>query len=191
MLLTDNKHFLVCGRVHERAEPIGNKANLRDLIAAIGLTLAGAPLHSHWLATRHRTGRRPRCIHWKCLRFGDTLTLNNSTDAKYPWMPHSHLTDWIFISSVSIWDITPLCRFTIFSKNDFWRKLVFTILLIPADITVLPMQRFSSRARVMVVPACDHPWRHQRSRESRDHHYDAQPIYRIQRSLLPGTMHSS
>ena len=37
-------------------------------------------------------------------------------------------------------------------QNDFWIKLVFTLLLIPADITVLPMWRFSSRARVMVVP---------------------------------------
>ena len=64
------------------------------------LTRAGAPLHSHWLATRRVTGRRPRCIHWKCLRFGDTLTLNNSRDTKYPWIPQTHLTDWIFISSV-------------------------------------------------------------------------------------------
>ena len=49
----------------------------------------------------------------------------------------------------------------------------------------------SSRARVMVVPHFDHPWRHQKSRESHDHHYDAQLIYRIQKSLLPGTMHFS
>ena len=46
----------------------------------------GVPLHSHWLATRRVTGHRPRCIHWKCLRFWDILTLNNSTDTKYPWM---------------------------------------------------------------------------------------------------------
>ena len=84
-----------------------------------------------------------------------------------------------------------LCLFTIYSKNDFWIKLVFTILLIPADSTELPMQRFSSHARVMVVPTFDHPWRHQRSRESCDHHYDAQHIYRIQKSLMPGTMHFS
>ena len=64
----------------------------------------------------------------------------------------------------------------------------FTSLLIPADITVLPMRRFPSRARVMVVPPFDHPWRHQRSR---DHHYDAQFIYRIEKSLLSGTMHFS
>ena len=112
-------------------------------------------------------------------------------DTKYPWMPQTHLTDWIFISLVWIWAITPLCWFTIFSKNDFWIKLVFTLLLIPTDITVLPMQRFPSRARVMVVPPFDHPWRHQRSRESRDHHYDAQLISRIQKSLLLGTMHLS
>ena len=70
-------------------------------------------------------------------------------------------------------------------------KLVFTLLLIPEDITVLPMQRFSSRARVMVVPPFDHPWRHQRSCDSHDHHYDAQLIYRIQKFLLPRTMHFS
>ena len=64
------------------------------------LTRAGAPLHSHWLATRRVTGRRPRCIHWKCLRFWDTLTLNISTDTKYAWMQQTYLTDWIFISSV-------------------------------------------------------------------------------------------
>ena len=52
-------------------------------------------------------------------------------------------------------------------------------------------RRFPSRARLMVVPPFDHPWRHQRSRESRDHHYDAQLIYRIQKSLMPGTMHFS
>ena len=76
-------------------------------------------------------------------------------------------------------------------QKDFWIRLVFTPLLIPVDITVLPMRRFPSHARVMVVPPFDHPWRHQRSRESRDHHYDAQIIYRIQKSLLPGTMHFS
>ena len=63
-------------------------------------TQAGAPLHSHWLATRRVTGRRPSGIHWKCLRFWDTLTFNNSTDTKYPWMTQTHLADWIFISSV-------------------------------------------------------------------------------------------
>ena len=99
----------------------------RELVRG-NLTRAGAPLHSHWLATRRVTGRRPRCIHWKCLRFWDTLTLNSSTDTRYPWMLQTYLTDWIFISSVSIWAITPLCRFTIFSKNDFWIKLEFTLL---------------------------------------------------------------
>ena len=100
-------------------------------------------------------------------------------------MPQTHLMGWSFISSVQVWAITPLCRFMIFSKKDFWIKLVFTLLLILADITVLPMRHFSSRARVMVVPSFDHPWRHQRSCESCDHHYDAQLIYRIQKSLLP------
>ena len=66
-------------------------------------------------------------------------------------------------------------------KNDFGIKLVFTLLLIPVNSTMLPMQCFSSCARVMVVPPFDHPWRHQRSRESRDHHYDAQLIYWIQK----------
>ena len=42
-------------------------------MALIRVTQAGAPLHSHWLATRRVTGRRPRCIHWKYLWFGDTL----------------------------------------------------------------------------------------------------------------------
>ena len=51
---------------------------------AHNLTRAGAPLHSHWLATCRVTGRRPRCILWKCLRFWDTLNLNNSTDTKIP-----------------------------------------------------------------------------------------------------------
>ena len=46
------------------------------------------------------------------------------------------------------------------AKNDFWMKLVFTILLIPVDSTMLPMRRFLSRARVMVVPPFDHLWRH-------------------------------
>ena len=64
------------------------------------------------------------------------------------------------------------------------------LLLIPTDISVLPMRRFSSRVRV-IVPPFDHLWRHQRARESRDHQYDAQLIYGIQKSLLPRTMHSS
>ena len=38
------------------------------------VTQAGAPLHSHWLATCRVTGHRPRCFHWKSLRFWDTLT---------------------------------------------------------------------------------------------------------------------
>ena len=77
------------------------------------LTQAG-PLHSHWLATGRVTGRHPRCINWKCLRFWDTPTWNNSTDTKYSWMPHTYLTGWIVISlssslnyhpSVSVHDI--------------------------------------------------------------------------------------
>ena len=52
-------------------------------------------------------------------------------------------------------------------------------------------------ATLSVACTCDScatfrsPERHQRSRESRDHHYDAQLIYRIQKSLMPGTMHFS
>ena len=95
-------------------------------------TQAGTPLHSHWLAMhRGGTGRRPRCIHWKCLRFWDTLTLSNSTYTKYSWKPKTNLTGLISISSVRVLAITPVCRFTIFSKKGFWIKLVFTILLIP------------------------------------------------------------
>ena len=74
--------------------------NPLSIKAVIPLTRAGAPLHSHWLATRRVTGRCPRCIHWKCLRFWDTLTLNSSTVTRYPWMPQTYLTDWIFMSSV-------------------------------------------------------------------------------------------
>ena len=37
MLPTDTQNYLICGRVHERAEPLGNKTNLRGLIAATGL----------------------------------------------------------------------------------------------------------------------------------------------------------
>ena len=112
-------------------------------------------------------------------------------DTKYPWMSQTHLMGWSFISSVQVWAITPLCQFTISSKKDFCIKLVSTLLLIPADITVLPMRHFLSRARMMVVPPFDHTWRHQRSHESCEHHYNAQLIYRIQKSLLHRTMHFS
>ena len=81
------------------------------------------------------TGRRPRCIPWKCLRFWDTLTLNNSMDTKYHCMPQTNLTGRIFIPSVQVWAITDVYQFMIFSKRDFWIKLVFTLLLIPTDIT--------------------------------------------------------
>ena len=37
MLLTDTQNYLICGRVHEWTEPIGNMANLKDLIASTGL----------------------------------------------------------------------------------------------------------------------------------------------------------
>ena len=37
VLLPDIHNYLIYGRVHERAEPICNKANLTDLIAATGL----------------------------------------------------------------------------------------------------------------------------------------------------------
>ena len=63
------------------------------------------------------------------------------------------------------------------------------LLLIPTDITVLPRRHFSSGARVMVMPLFDHPWSHHKSRESRDHLYDAQLTYRIHKFLLPRTMH--
>ena len=38
---------------------------------------------------------------------------------KYPWMRQTHLTGWIFISSIQVWAITPLCRYTIYSKMTF------------------------------------------------------------------------
>ena len=46
-------------------------------------------------------------------------------------------------------------------QKRLWIKLVFTLLLIPADSTVLPMRCFSLCARVMVVPPFDHPWHYQ------------------------------
>ena len=131
----------------------------------------------------------PRYIHWKCLIFWDTRPLNNSTDTEYAWMPQTHLTGWFFIFSVQVRAITPVCRFSILSKKDFWIKLVFMFYIHPdgrqhfAKVTPL------SRAGVIVVPPFDHPWRLMTSRESRVHHHDAQLIYRIQKSLLPRTMH--
>ena len=104
------------------------------------------------LATCCVTRRHLRCIHWKCLRLGDTLILNNSMDTKYSWKPQTHLTGWIFISSFQFWVITPLCRFMIFSKKDFPMKLFFTLLLILTDVTVSSRRHFSWRECVMVVP---------------------------------------
>ena len=153
------------------------------------VTQAGAPACSHWLATRLVIGCRRDTS--KCLIFWDIRPLNNSADTEYSWMPPTHLTGWFFIFSVQIWAITPVCRFSILSNKDFWIKLMFMFYIHPdgrqhfANVTPL------SRARVIVVLPLDHPWRHQTSRESRDHHYDAQLIYRIQKSLLPRTMHFS
>ena len=87
-------------------------------------------------------------------------------NTKYSWTPQTNLTGWISISSVQVLAITPVCWFKIFSKKGFGKKLVFTLLLIPLAITVLPRRHFSSSACVMLVPPFDYPWRHQRSRES-------------------------
>ena len=62
--------------------------------------------------------------------------------------------------SVQVRVITPVCQLTIFSKKDFWIKLVLTLLLILTDITVLPKRHFSQHVRMMVVPTFNHLWRH-------------------------------
>ena len=77
---------------------------------------------------------------------------------KIPWNATNApdgLDPYLFSSSLT---------FHTFLANDFRIRLVFTFLLILADITLLPMRRFSSRARMMVVPPFDHPRRNQRSR---------------------------
>ena len=133
--------------------------------------------------------RAPPAMHTlKMLRFWDNLTLNNSPDTKYSWMPQIHPTGRISISSVQVSAITPV------SVHDIQQKgliLVFMLLLIPMDITMLPRQRFSFRARVIIVQPFDHLWHHQRSHESCDNHYDTRLIYRIQKSLLPRTINFS
>ena len=54
----NNKKNLVASRFHRILQQRENSP-----ITQSTLTQAGAPLHSHWLATRRVTGRRPRCIH--------------------------------------------------------------------------------------------------------------------------------
>ena len=106
------------------------------------LTQAG-PLHSHWLATGRVTGRHPRCINWKCLRFWDTPTWNNSTDTKYSWMPHTYLTGWIVISLSSSLNYHP--SVSVHDIQQKGLKLVFMLLLIPTDNRV---------AKAMLFLAC-------------------------------------
>ena len=64
---------------------------------------------------------------------------------------------------------------------------VYAFILIPADITVSWCCQCDAFRRVHAWWLCHLSI----TRDSRDHHYDAQHIYRIQKSLLPGTMHFS
>ena len=106
------------------------------------ITQAGAALDSYCLATRRVTGGRPSCINWKCLRFWDTLILNNSTDTnthgcdKLTWRAGSLYLQFKFGLSL-------LCVGTLYTVK--W--LLDKISVYAFTHHVLPMRRFSSHAR--------------------------------------------
>ena len=137
------------------------------------LTQAGAPLHSHWLATRRVTGRRPRCIYWKCLRFWDTLTLTVFKQLHGHKIPMNatnspdRLNLYIFSLNLSYHSFV--------SVHDIQQKRLLNKISVYAFTHPGGHHRVAN-ATLSVACTCDDC---------------AQLIHRIQKSLLPGTMHFS